>query len=192
MKTICVFAGSNPGSHKDYRQAATQLGSCLAEHQYRLVYGGSRNGLMGAAANAAMAAGGEVIGVMPSGLSTGEMVHRELTQLIEVDGMHARKAKMGELADGFIALPGGFGTYEELFEVLCWSQIGIHQKPIGLLNVRGFYDPLIQMVKHSINEGFSNSSHLSLINISSEPAELLQMMESYEPQILEKKWKGTV
>ncbi|WHX49643.1 TIGR00730 family Rossman fold protein [Paenibacillus woosongensis] len=192
MKTICVFAGSNLGAHEDYKQAAGQLGRHLAKQQYRLVYGGSRIGLMGEAANAAMAAGGEVIGVMPSGLFAGEMVHRELTELIEVDGMHARKAKMGELADGFIALPGGFGTYEELFEVLCWSQIGIHKKPVGLLNVRGFYDPLLQMVEHSIQEGFSNSSHLSLINISPDPAELLQLMESYQPQVLEKKWKELV
>lgn len=144
---------------------------------------------MGEVANAVLNGGGEVIGVMPRGLFNGEMVHRELTQLIEVDDMHGRKAKMGELADSFIALPGGFGTYEELFEVLCWSQIGIHKKPVGVLNIRNYFDPLMNLIQHSINEGFSNASHLSLLNIDQEPLELLKKLESYVPQTLEQKWK---
>ncbi|MFP3513278.1 TIGR00730 family Rossman fold protein, partial [Peribacillus sp. SIMBA_075] len=121
-----------------------------------LVYGGSRIGLMGAIADEVLKNGGQVIGVMPKGLFRGEVVHRELTELIEVKGKHERKAKMSELADGFIAMPGGFGTYEELFEVLCWAQIGIHQKPIGLYQVNDYFKPLIDMVKFSVQEGFSN------------------------------------
>ncbi len=161
----------------------------MAIHNYRLIYGGSRIGLMGEVANAVLNGGGEVIGVMPRGLFNGEMVHRELSQFIEVDDMHERKATMGELAEAFIALPGGFGTYEELFEVLCWSQIGIHKKPVGVLNIRNYFDPLMNMIQHSIHEGFSNASHLSLLNVSSEPLELLHRLESYVPQTLEQKWK---
>lgn len=188
MRTICIFSGSNMGNDEAYRLAAIELGEYMAQQNYRLVYGGSRMGLMGATANAAMAAGGEVIGVMPTGLFAGEMVHREVTELIEVDGMHSRKAKMAELADGFIALPGGFGTYEELFEVLCWLQIGIHQKPIGVLNVKGYYDPLLNMIQSSATEGFVKSSHLSLLNVAEHAKELIQQMESYAPLQLENKW----
>lgn len=165
MKSICVFAGSNLGEHDEYAHKAIELGHYLVQKKYRLIYGGSTIGLMGEIANVVMQGGGEVIGVMPKGLFKGEMVHREITKLIEVEDMHARKAKMAELADGYIALPGGLGTYEELFEALCWSQIGIHAKPIGVLNVRNYFNPLMNLINHSIDEGFSNSSHLSLINI---------------------------
>ncbi|MCQ6563207.1 TIGR00730 family Rossman fold protein [Paenibacillus mendelii] len=189
MKSICVFAGSNLGEHDEYKVKAAELGQVMASKTYRLVYGGSRIGLMGEIAAAVMNGGGEVIGVMPKGLFGGEMVHRGVTQLIEVEDMHERKAAMGQLADGFIALPGGFGTYEELFEVLCWSQIGIHQKPIGILNIRHYFDPLLNLIHHSMNEGFSNTSHLSLLNVSDDPVELLRQMESYVPQKLEQKWK---
>ncbi|GGH37420.1 LOG family protein [Paenibacillus segetis] len=192
MRTICIFSGSNMGNDEAYRLAAIELGEYMGQQNYRLVYGGSRMGLMGATANAAMAAGGEVIGVMPTGLFAGEMVHREVTELIEVDGMHSRKAKMAELADGFIALPGGFGTYEELFEVLCWLQIGIHQKPIGVLNVKGYYDPLLNMIQSSVTEGFVKSSHLSLLNVAEHAKELIQQMESYTPTQLENKWTQPV
>jgi uncharacterized protein (TIGR00730 family) len=192
MRTICIFSGSNMGNDEAYRLAAIELGEYMGQQNYRLVYGGSRMGLMGATANAAMAAGGEVIGVMPTGLFAGEMVHREVTELIEVDGMHSRKAKMAELADGFIALPGGFGTYEELFEVLCWLQIGIHQKPIGVLNVKGYYDPLLNMIQSSVTEGFVKSSHLSLLNVAEHAKELIQLMESYTPAQLENKWSQPV
>lgn len=189
MKSICVFAGSNLGVHEDYKAKAVELGNYMAMHNYRLIYGGSKIGLMGEVANAVLNGGGEVIGVMPRGLFNGEMVHRELTQLIEVEDMHGRKAKMGELADGFIALPGGFGTYEELFEVLCWSQIGIHKKPVGVLNIRNYFDPLLNLIHNSIQEGFSNSSHLSLLNVSNEPLRLLTLLKEYIPQTLEQKWK---
>ncbi|GIP20397.1 TIGR00730 family Rossman fold protein [Paenibacillus sp. J22TS3] len=188
MKTVCVFAGSNPGVKPEYRTQAIQLGSVLADRDIRLVYGGSRLGLMGEVANEVLLRGGHVIGVMPSGLFRGEIVHRELSELIEVESMHERKAKMGEIADGFIALPGGLGTFEELFEVLCWAQIGIHAKPIGLLNINGYYDPLIELIKHSVKEGFSNESHLSLIRISDDPEALLDQMSEYQPQELGSKW----
>lgn len=189
MKSICVFAGSRFGEDEQYRKKAEQLGRTLASQGYRIIYGGSKFGLMGAMADAALAEGGEVIGVMPSGLMNGEMVHPGLTRFIEVKDMHARKAKMGELADGFIALPGGFGTLEELFEVLCWLQIGIHQKPVGVLNVNGYYDPLVGLVESCIAAGFVNQGHLSLINIATESEELISLMESFVPNISEKKWK---
>ncbi|WP_145413867.1 TIGR00730 family Rossman fold protein [Paenibacillus xylanexedens] len=188
MKRICVFAGSNPGNHPDYMKNATLLGEQIAGNGYALVYGGSCMGLMGAVADAALAAGGEVIGVMPTGLFRGEVVHAGLTQLIEVGTMHERKATMAQLSDGFIALPGGMGTFEELFEVLCWAQIGIHRKPVGLLNVNGYYEPLMKMVEHSVHEGFSNTSHLSLWSLESSPAELLAQMAAYIPKELTQKW----
>lgn len=188
MKTICVFAGSNPGVKDVYKEKAVELGTYMAEQDIRLVYGGSRIGLMGAVADEVLRHGGQVIGVMPKGLFRGEVVHQELTELIEVTGMHERKAKMSELADGFIAMPGGFGTYEELFEVLCWAQIGIHQKPIGLYQVNDYFNLLIDMVKFSIQEGFSNESHLQLLHASSEPEELITQMASYQTPTLEQKW----
>ncbi|AME07312.1 TIGR00730 family Rossman fold protein [Bacillus siamensis] len=189
MKTICVFAGSNPGVNEEYKRKAAELGEYMAEQGIALVYGGSRVGLMGTVADALMAGGGKAVGVMPSGLFSGEIVHQNLTELIEVSGMHERKAKMSELADGYIAMPGGFGTYEELFEVLCWAQIGIHQKPIGLYNVNGYFEPMMKMVKYSIQEGFSNESHLKLIHSSSRPDELIEQMNRYTYPILDKKWR---
>jgi len=189
MKAICVFAGSNLGNHPDYQLKAAELGLYMAQEQYRLVYGGSNMGLMGVIANTVIAQGGEVTGIMPKGLFKGEIVHQELTEFIEVEDMHERKATMGKLSDGFIALPGGFGTYEELFEVLCWSQIGIHTKPIGILNVCGYFDPLLNMINYSVQEGFSKPSNLSLINVSSDPIDLIQRMENYVPQESENKWK---
>ncbi|QMI89704.1 TIGR00730 family Rossman fold protein [Bacillus velezensis] len=188
MKTICVFAGSNPGVNEEYKRKAAELGEYMAEQGIGLVYGGSRVGLMGTVADALMAGGGKAVGVMPSGLFSGEIVHQNLTELIEVSGMHERKAKMSELADGYIAMPGGFGTYEELFEVLCWAQIGIHQKPIGLYNVNGYFEPMMKMVKYSIQEGFSKQSHLKLIHSSSRPDELIEQMNNYSYPILQKKW----
>ncbi|MBZ5517426.1 TIGR00730 family Rossman fold protein [Bacillus velezensis] len=189
MKTICVFAGSNPGVNEEYKRKAAELGEYMAEQGIGLVYGGSRVGLMGTVADALMAGGGKAVGVMPSGLFSGEVVHQNLTELIEVSGMHERKAKMSELADGYIAMPGGFGTYEELFEVLCWAQIGIHQKPIGLYNVNGYFEPMMKMVKYSIQEGFSNESHLKLIHSSSRPDELIEQMNRYTYPVLDKKWR---
>lgn len=189
MKSICVFAGSNLGERPEYQLKAAELGKYMAQEQYRLVYGGSNMGLMGVLANTILANGGEATGIMPRGLFKGEIVHQQLTEFIEVEGMHERKATMGKLADGFIALPGGFGTYEELFEVLCWSQIGIHTKPIGILNVSGYFDPLLNMINYSVQEGFSNASNLNIINVSNDPIDLIQRMEQYVPQLMDTKWK---
>ncbi|MCM3700498.1 TIGR00730 family Rossman fold protein [Paenibacillus macerans] len=189
MKTICVYAGSRFGKDERYRGAAEQLGRYLAEHGFRLVYGGSKHGLMGTVADAALAGGGEVVGVMPTGLLHGEAAHPGLTEFIEVKDMHARKAKMSELADGFIALPGGFGTLEELFEALCWLQIGIHRKPIGVLSAAGYYDPLLGLVKSCIDAGFVDEGHLSLINMADDPGELITRMKNFVPAIAETKWR---
>ncbi|WP_028562882.1 TIGR00730 family Rossman fold protein [Paenibacillus pinihumi] len=189
MKSICIYSGSNLGNLPEYAITSRKLASLIAERGCRLVYGGSTVGLMGEVANTVMEKKGEVIGVMPRGLFEGEIVHHNLTQLIEVEGMHERKGKMMELADAFIALPGGFGTYEELFEVLCWGQIGIHNKPIGLLNIQGYFNPLLAMVKASIDAGFANNSNMSLFNVSDDPEELLTMLENYVPRTMDRKWK---
>lgn len=189
MKTICVYAGSNLGNHKEFKQKANELGELIVERGYRLVYGGSSIGLMGEVANQVLARGGEAIGVIPKGLFIGEMAHPNLTQLIEVNNMHERKAKMSELADGFIALPGGIGTFEELFETYCWAQIGIHQKPIGVLNIQNYYQSFIDLVHRSVDEEFANPSHLHLLNVAASPDILLDKMEAYTPPVLGNKWK---
>ncbi|KNH21425.1 LOG family protein YvdD [Priestia megaterium] len=188
MKSICVFAGSSAGIKTEYKEAAVSLGRCMAQKNYRLIYGGSRMGLMGEVANEMLQHGGEVIGIMPRGLFSGEIVHTALTELIEVESMHERKATMHELADGYIALPGGFGTFEELFEALCWAQIGIHKKPVGLLNVNGYYNPLMQMVQHAVDEGFSTDSAIRLINISDTPEQLISSMDTYTSPSEGQKW----
>ncbi|MQR87311.1 TIGR00730 family Rossman fold protein [Bacillus megaterium] len=188
MKSICVFAGSSVGIKTEYKEAAVSLGRCMAQKNYRLIYGGSRMGLMGEVANEMLQHGGEVIGIMPRGLFSGEIVHTALTELIEVESMHERKATMHELADGYIALPGGFGTFEELFEALCWAQIGIHKKPVGLLNVNSYYNPLMQMVQHAVDEGFSTDSAIRLINISDTPEQLISSMDTYTSPSEDQKW----
>ncbi|TYR80830.1 TIGR00730 family Rossman fold protein [Priestia megaterium] len=189
MKSICVFAGSSSGVHAEYKQAAIDLGKYMATHGYRLIYGGSRMGLMGELANEMLKQGGQVIGVMPKGLFSGEIVHTALTELIEVDSMHERKATMHELADGYIALPGGFGTLEELFEALCWAQIGIHKKPVGLLNAKNYYNSLMHMVQHAVSEGFSTDSAMNLMNISNDSEQLITSMNTYKPpSIQQTKW----
>jgi uncharacterized protein (TIGR00730 family) len=188
LKSICVFAGSSAGIKMEYREAAVSLGRYMAKENYRLIYGGSRMGLMGEVANEMLEHGGEVIGIMPRGLFSGEIVHTALTELIEVESMHERKATMHELADAYIALPGGFGTFEELFEALCWAQIGIHKKPVGLLNVNGYYNPLMQMVQHAVDEGFSTDSAIRLINISDTPEQLISSMDTYTSPSEDQKW----
>ncbi|MCM3018229.1 TIGR00730 family Rossman fold protein [Priestia megaterium] len=188
MKSICVFAGSSAGIKTEYKEASVSLGRYMAQKNYRLIYGGSRMGLMGEVANEMLQHGGEVIGIMPRGLFSGEIVHTALTELIEVESMHERKATMHELADAYIALPGGFGTFEELFEALCWAQIGIHKKPVGLLNVNGYYNPLMQMVQHAVDEGFSTDSAIRLINISDTPEQLISSMDTYTSPSEDQKW----
>ncbi|ABS23826.1 MULTISPECIES: TIGR00730 family Rossman fold protein [Bacillus cereus group] len=189
MRKICVFAGSNLGERPEFKEQAIKLGKMLVQNHYELVYGGSCVGLMGEVANEVLRLGGRVTGVMPRGLFRGEIVHEGLTELIEVETMHERKAKMGELADAFIALPGGYGTFEELFEVVCWSQIGIHDKPVGLLNVKDFYEPILQMVNRAAEEGFMNPSNKELIVSADDAEELLRHLKNYQRPVMGNKWK---
>lgn len=188
MNRVCVFAGSNPGASPAYLQAADQLGKEIVSRGLELVYGGSKNGLMGQVANTVMNNGGKAIGVMPTGLFQGEIVHHGLTELYEVSTMHERKAKMYEMADAFIALPGGMGTFEEIFEVLSWSQIGIHEKPIGLLNTNAFYTPLEHLIKHAISAKFAKENNLRLFIMSDDPAELLEGCLTFQRPQMQNKW----
>src|SRR6185295_5632911 len=162
MRKLCVFCGSSAGRESGYTALAVQLAHELAQRNIGIVYGGGRVGLMGALADAALAAGGQVIGVMPQALIDREIAHRGLTELRIVGSMHERKALMAELADGFIALPGGMGTFEELCEVLTWAQLGIHKKPCGCLNTLGYYDPLLALLDHATAEQFLKPEHRSL------------------------------
>lgn len=181
LQRICVFAGSNPGVRPEYAQAARELGKELATRKIGLVYGGAGVGLMGRLADAALAAGGEVIGVIPQGLFQRETAHRNLTQLHEVKSMHERKARMSDLADGFIALPGGYGTFDELFEITTWAQIGLHSKPIGLLNVADFFAPLLSLIEHASREGFIPAYNRHLMLHSNNPVHLLELLTTYTP-----------
>ncbi len=159
MNKICVYSGSNFGDKPEYKKCALQLGEILAQNKIELVYGGSKVGLMGELSNQVLKNNGKVTGVMPKGLFPKEIVNMNLTRFIEVADMHERKKKMADLSDGFITLPGGIGTYEELFEILSWAQLKIHNKPVGILNVAHFFDPLINMINKAIQEGFMNPSN---------------------------------
>jgi uncharacterized protein (TIGR00730 family) len=187
MKHICVFCGSNQGAKPGYKAAAQALGQALVKRGLGLVYGGSQVGLMGTIADAVLAAGGTAIGVIPQVLVDKELAHQGLTQLHIVGSMHERKALMADLSDGFIALPGGFGTFEEFCEVLTWAQLGFHQKPCGLLNVEDYYSPLIAMFDHATVEQFVRSPHRSLVLEAQDPDHLLDKLASYEP-ITVQKW----
>ena len=178
---VCVYAGSNPGSNPAYAEASVALGNELAARGIGLVYGGGKVGLMGVIADAVLAAGGEAIGVMPQALIDREIGHTGLTELKVVDLMHERKAQMAELADAFIALPGGIGTLEELIEIYTWSQLGIHDKACGVLNVRGYYDGLAIFLDHAVSEGFLRAQHRAVLSISADPAALLDALADYEP-----------
>jgi uncharacterized protein (TIGR00730 family) len=186
MKRVAVFAGSNPGSQVEYCAAARELGQALVRRQIGLVYGGARVGLMGAMADAVLAARGDVTGVIPEALVAKEVAHTGLSDLRVVASMHERKAVMADLADGFIALPGGWGTLEELFEVLTWGQLGLHQKPCGLLNVRGFFDGLLSFIDHSIDERFVRRENRSMVLVANSPDTLLEQLEQYVPPVVEK------
>jgi uncharacterized protein (TIGR00730 family) len=186
MKQICVFAGSSVGSEVVYRSAAEELGRTLAERGLGLVYGGARVGLMGVVADAALASGGDVTGVIPSALVAKEVAHNGLADLRVVASMHERKAVMAELADAFIALPGGWGTLDELFEILTWGQLGLHRKPCGVLNVNGYFDGLLAFVEHSIEHGFVRREHGPMILVASSPGALLDTFATYEAPVLEK------
>jgi len=188
IERICVFCGSRPGDRPEYLDAARQLGRLLAERRIGLVYGGASVGVMGALANAVLRGGGEVIGVIPEALVQRELAHDHLTELRVVDSMHERKALMAELSDAVIALPGGFGTFEELFETITWSQLGIHRKAIGVLNVGGFYNGLLSLMEHAIEEGFVPAQDRELILEAAEPEVLLDLIFGYEPPAPARKW----
>ena len=188
MKRICVYAGSNVGIRQEYQETARALGQELVARNLGLVYGGGHVGLMGVLADTVMAGNGEVVGVMPAALFPNEVANRNVTQFYEVGSMHERKAMMAELADGFIALPGGFGTYDELFEMITWLQIGLHSKPVGLLNVAGFFEPLLAMVKHASSEGFISPIHANLILHEDTPAALLDRFATFAPMAKQGKW----
>jgi uncharacterized protein (TIGR00730 family) len=189
MKRVCVFCGSSPGARSEYLAAAKTLGSLLAAEGIGLVYGGAQVGLMGAVADAALARGGEVIGVIPKHLVSKEVAHHGLPDLRVVNSMHERKSLMAELSDGFIALPGGFGTFEEFCEVLTWSQLGLHQKATGLINVSGYYDPLLALFDAGLREQFIRPQHRSLVLSATDPQSLLTLMRNYQPLDLPK-WLG--
>ena len=186
MKRLCVFAGSSAGRQPEYQRIAQDLGRALADRHIGLVYGGARVGLMGIVANAVLASAGQVVGVIPEALVAKEVAHQGLSELRIVGSMHERKAVMAELSDGFIALPGGWGTLEEFFEVLTWGQLGLHQKPCGLLNTRGYFDGLLSFVEHSINEGFVRSEYRAMISVATSAGELLELLATYEPPVVEK------
>ena len=181
LKSICVFCGASPGARPVYHEAAETLGRSLAERGVTLIYGGGAVGLMGVVADAALAAGGEVIGIIPQSLERAEIGHKGLTRLEVVDGMHARKARMAELADAFIALPGGLGTLEELFEVWTWGQLGYHAKPLGLLEVNGFYSKLGDFLDHLVAERFVREQHRDILQVGDSPSELLARMDAWRP-----------
>ena len=181
QKRLCVFTGSSPGARPVYEKAATEMGRALVEHGYGLVYGGGKVGLMGAVADAVLKADGHIIGVIPDALMGKEVAHEGLQQLEIVDSMHNRKQRMAELAHGFIAMPGGMGTLEELSEVLTWAQLGIHSKPCGLLNVGGYFDGLLAFLDHAHDERFVRREHRAILQVADSPAELLDRMDRYEP-----------
>lgn len=189
MKSVCIFCGSSPGRLPEFGQAARELGAILAQQKITLVYGGASVGLMGIMADAALEAGGEVIGVIPEALFGKEVAHAGLTKLHRVASMHERKTLMYELSDAFVALPGGIGTMEEFFEILTWAQLGLHSKPCGILNVAGYYDNLVQWLDRSVSEGFVRERHKELMIVAEGPGALLQRLKAYHGR-RGKKWIG--
>lgn len=181
MKSICVFCGSSFGARDIYADAARDTGRVIAENGYRLVYGGAKVGLMGTVADAALAAGGEVVGVLPKALQNKEIGHEGLDELHLVGSMHERKALMADLSDSFIALPGGAGTLEEIFEVWTWGQLGYHQKPCGFLNIEGYYDHLIAFLDHQTGEQFTKKVMRDMVQIAETPEAMIDLFKGYEP-----------
>ncbi len=186
MKRICVYCGSSSGRQPAYLAAAEALGNALVERGLGLVYGGAQIGTMGRIADTVLAGGGEVFGVIPKALADREIFHTGLTKLDIVTSMHERKALMAQYSDGFIALPGGLGTIEEIFEVLTWAQLGFHQKPCGLLNIQGYYDHLSAFLNHSVTEGFVNQASRGMIMTESEPETLLDRFAEYKAPVVNK------
>jgi uncharacterized protein (TIGR00730 family) len=186
MRRICVFCGSSPGSRAEYRAATEELGAELVRRSIGLVYGGGNVGLMGVLADAVLKAGGEAVGVIPENLMAREVGHNGLTKLHVVHSMHERKALMADLSDAFIALPGGFGTLEEFCEVLTWAQLGLHAKPCGILNVLGYYSPLLAMFDHAVKERFLKQENRRLVVARESATELLRALEQWRPALVEK------
>jgi uncharacterized protein (TIGR00730 family) len=186
LKRICVFCGSSPGASPEYLHAAKLLGYTLANKGIGLVYGGAKVGMMGKIAEAVLEKNGEVIGVIPKGLVEKEVAFTGLADLRVVDSMHERKALMADLSDGFIALPGGLGTIEEFFEAATWAQLGLHPKPCGLLNVKQYFDRLMEFLDHSVDERFVELEHRSMILMDEDPERLLQKFETYRPPLVDK------
>jgi uncharacterized protein (TIGR00730 family) len=189
MKRICVYCGSSPGRSSEYRKAARELGHEMASRGLGLVYGGASVGVMGAVADAVLENGGSATGVIPHALATKEVAHHGLDQLLVVDSMHERKAKMAELSDGFVALPGGWGTIEEIFEMLTWAQLGFHEKPCGLLNTASYYDSLFAFLEKAIDQQFVKEEYRPMMMMEEHAASLLDRFETYRaPKV--KKWIG--
>lgn len=179
MKSVSVFCGSSSGKEDIFQSQAQLLGRTLAQQQIKIIYGGAQVGLMGAVANGALSCGGKVIGVIPQFLRSKEIAHTGLTELILVESMHERKAKMNDLSDGIITLPGGYGTLEEFFEMLTWAQLGLHKKPIGILNINNFYNPLIILIQAMVDNGFLKKENQEMLLISNDIEELIYKMKNY-------------
>jgi uncharacterized protein (TIGR00730 family) len=183
VRRLCVFSGSSPGAHPDYADAAVELGRALGESGIGLVYGGAHVGLMGVLADAALEAGADVVGVIPHALVEREIAHTGLTELRVVGSMHERKALMADLADGFVALPGGMGTLEELFEVYTWTQLGLHSKPLGLLDVRGYYEQLAAFLDHAVQERFLTAEHREMLVVERSAGALIEAFRRWRPPV---------
>jgi uncharacterized protein (TIGR00730 family) len=178
MRSICVFCGSQSGVSPEYVAAARSLGALLAQRELTLIYGGGHVGMMGAVADAALGAGGKVVGVIPEHLMRPEIAHQGLTELLVVDSMHTRKRMMAERADAFVVLPGGFGTFEEMFEMITWAQLRLHVKPVGLLNVAGYFDHLLAFLRHGVAQGFIRAEHRDLYQVESGAAALIERLQA--------------
>ena len=192
MKSVCVFCGSNYGDNPVYQEMAAVMGRKLAMAGLKLVYGGGKVGLMGVLTDAALAAGGEVVGVIPQAIVDMEVAHLGLTELIVVQSMHERKARMADASDAFIALPGGYGTFEEFCEVLTWSQLGFHAKPCGVLNVGGFYDPLLALFDRAVQDRFVRPEHRELVLADTDVDALLERLASFNPIKVHKLFGRTI
>lgn len=189
LQNLCVYCGSNSGTRPEYAIEARRFAEALVDRNIGLIYGGASIGLMGVVADTVLAAGGTVTGVIPRALLRKEVVHHGLTELVITESMHARKAKMAQLADAFVALPGGIGTFEELFEIWTWTQLGFHRKPCALFNALGYFDPLVRFLDHAVEEGFLKPMHRSMLLVSDSAENLLEALRSYRPPVVEK-WVG--
>ena len=188
MQRACVFCGSSPGARPQYTEATEDLGSLFVQHGITLVYGGASVGLMGRLADTVLSEGGEAVGVIPRALVEREIAHLGLTELHVVDSMHERKALMADLSDAFVALPGGLGTLDELFEVYTWAQLGLHRKPCGLLNVEGYYRHLADFLDHAVGERFVRDEHRDMLIVEEDPATMLERLQRFDPATLTPKW----